>query len=183
MLRFAEWVRRQVPCLRLQPDYRFRPRGGGFNSYRGERIAASHTEPGLVNVLGTALRAEHGVSFLLLFFHTLRLGPRQPNLLRNMSRRREFPCERERGLAVVAHPLTSATKRCHPIKETAPTRSRAGQVNRLKLGSPLSRCAKSRVFCNFCRSGRLSEATKSKTAPVLASSEPKRGLFRASTSW
>lgn len=116
-------------------------------------------------------------------FRNSRLGPRQPNLLRNMSRRREFPCERERGPAVVAHPLTSATKRCHPIKETVPTRSRAGQVNRLKLGSPLSRCAKSRVFCNFYRSGRPSEAIKSKTAPVLASSEPKRGLFRASTSW
>lgn len=183
MPRFAEWARHQVPCLRLQPDYRFRPRGGGFNSYRGERIAASHTESGLIDVLGTTFGTEHGVSFLLLFFHTLRLGPRQPNLLRNMSRRRKFLCERERGPAVVAHPLTSATKRCHPIKETAPAKPRAGQVNRLKQGSPRSRCAKSRVFCNFCRSGRLSEAAKSKTAPVLASSGPKRGLFRASTSW
>ena len=183
MPRFAEWARHQVPCLRLQPDYRFRPRGGGFNSYRGERIAASHTESGLIDVLGTTFGTEHGVSFLLLFFHTLRLGPRQPNLLRNMSRRRKFLCERERGPAVVAHPLTSATKRCHPIKETVPTRSRAGQENRLKLGSPLSRCAKSRVFCKFRRFGCPSETKKQETAPVLASSEPKRGLFLVSVNW
>lgn len=159
------------------------PEGGGFSSYRRERIAASHTEPGLIDVLGTALGAEHGVSFLLLFFHTLRLGPRQPNLLRNMSRRRKFLCERERGPAVVAHPLTSVTKRCHPIKEPAPTKSRAGQVNRLKQGSPLSRCAKSRVFCNFRHICRPTRALKSKTTPVLASTEPKRGLFRALSSW
>lgn len=183
MPRFAEWARRQVPCLRLQPDYRFRPRGGGFNSYRGERRATSHTELGLVNVLSTALGAEHGISFPSLFFHTLRLDPRQPNLLRNMSRRREFPCERECSPAAVAHPLTSATKRCHPIKEPAPTKSRAGRGNRLKKGSPLSRCAKSRVFCNSRRFGHPSEAIRSNTAPVLASSEPKRGLFRALSSW
>lgn len=68
--------------------------GGGFGSYRGERTAASHTESGLIDVLGTTFGTEHGVSFLLLFFHTLRLGPRQPNLLRNMPRRRKFLCER-----------------------------------------------------------------------------------------
>lgn len=157
--------------------------GGGFSSYRRERIAASHTEPGLIDVLGTAFRTEHGVSFLLFFFHTLRLGPRQPNLLRNMSRRKYF---RASGSAT---PLLSPTrlrrqqKRCRPIKEAAPTRSRAGQVNRLKQGSPLSRRAESRVFCKFRRSGCPSEAIKSQTAPVLASSEPKRGLFRALSSW
>ena len=35
-----------------------------------------------------------GSPFLSFFFHTLKLDPRQPNLLRNMSRRRRYPCER-----------------------------------------------------------------------------------------
>lgn len=48
------------------------------------------------------------------------------------------------------------------------------EVNR-QARVPLSRRAKSRVFCNFRRSERPSEAIKSQTAPVLASSEPKRG--------
>ena len=157
--------------------------GGGFNSYRGERIAASHTEPSFIDVLGTAFGAEHGISFLLLFFHTLRLGPRQPNLLRNMSRRRRYPCEWGHGPAVVVHPLTPATKKVPPHQRGSTDLGSCGANKPPKQGSPLSRCAKSRVFCNFRRSERPSEVIKSNTAPALASSEPKRGLFRTLSSW
>ena len=115
--------------------------GGGFSSYRRERIAASHTEPGLIDVLGTAFRTEHGVSFLLLFFHTLRLGPTQPNLLRNMSRRRRYPCERRA-------PFPATTKRCHPIKETAPGKSYSAQ-NLLA-----SSCRQPRPFLSLSRPSR-----------------------------
>ena len=52
-----------------------------------------------------------------------------------------------------------------------------------KQGYPLWRRAKSRVFCNFRRPNAPLRGNNVKTAPVLASSEPKRGLFRASTRW
>lgn len=75
----------------------------GGNRCRGERIAAGTAKFRFIDIPSTAFGAEHGVSFLSFSFDTLRLDPRQPNLLRNMSRRRKFPCEWRAPARVAPH--------------------------------------------------------------------------------